>query len=104
MDFDIYKAVEDGDPDEFVDLLENVFRKKKLSGSEILGQRTHGGDSLLHVAATSGSEKIVELVASHCPFLLEAPNIKGDTAIHETTRSKKGGSGVIEGYSAISQR
>ena len=42
MNFNIYKAIEDGDPDKFFDVLEDVCKRDKLPLSEIFQQESHG--------------------------------------------------------------
>ncbi|KAK7257445.1 hypothetical protein RIF29_31434 [Crotalaria pallida] len=88
MNFELYEAVENGNEDRFVDVLEQVFADTELTLFAIFDQVTPSGDSLLHVAADLGRERIAELIAYHFPGLLFGTNIRGDTALHVAARSK----------------
>ncbi|CAL0333867.1 unnamed protein product [Lupinus luteus] len=89
MNIELYEAVENGDVDRFVEILEQVSTRKGQSLSTIFDQVTPSGDSLLHVAANLGKEQIAELISHHFPELLTRRNINGDTALHVAARSKK---------------
>ncbi|KAF7822999.1 protein ACCELERATED CELL DEATH 6-like [Senna tora] len=85
--FDLHEAVQIGDVDLFVGVLEKITSEMELCVSAIFDLVTHAGDSLLHIAAAFGKEKIVELIAYHYPKLLTKKNIKGDTALHVAARA-----------------
>ncbi|KAG4967723.1 hypothetical protein JHK82_033431 [Glycine max] len=85
---ELYNAVEDGNVDNFVGVLNQQCRKRKLSLSDIFYQVTGAGDSLLHVAAYHKGEHIAELIAHHFPELLIRRNVRGDTPLHVAVRSK----------------
>ncbi|KAI4332976.1 hypothetical protein L6164_017837 [Bauhinia variegata] len=53
----------------------------------IFDQVGNEGESLLHVAAHFGQEKITELIACHYPALLTRRNINGDTALHVAAKA-----------------
>ncbi|MED6218504.1 hypothetical protein PIB30_027159 [Stylosanthes scabra] len=88
LSFNLYKAIENGNIDKFIDELENASAKKNLPLSHILEQVTLAGESMLHVASFLGKEHITELILYHFPKLLNKRNIKGDTALHVAARSK----------------
>ncbi|KAI4332970.1 hypothetical protein L6164_017834 [Bauhinia variegata] len=89
MSFGLYEAVRKGDPDDFVEELEKSSLEKKVPLNEILDQVVgSAGESLLHVAAHFGREKIVELIAGQFPDLLLKRNVKGDTPLHVAARAK----------------
>ena len=91
MNFELYKAVENGNVDRFVDMLEQVSAENKLSLSAIFDQVIPPGDPMLHVAANMGKEHIAELILYHFPKLLNKRNIRGDTALHVAVKSKSYG-------------
>ncbi|KAI6672968.1 hypothetical protein NL676_000874 [Syzygium grande] len=82
MDPDLYKAAKDGDADKFIDALEAAFESRRLALSLIFDQVTPSGNSLLHVAASSGNEDIVELILIHFPYLVTRKNSSDDTPLH----------------------
>ncbi|KAI9071408.1 hypothetical protein K1719_046627 [Acacia pycnantha] len=89
MDYELYKVVCDKstDADKFVDVLEQVCTRNKVDLATIfLDHVTPTGDSLLHVAAQSGSEQVLCLIAFHYPKLLYKRNLKGDTPLHVAAR------------------
>ncbi|KAH1221018.1 putative ankyrin repeat protein [Glycine max] len=85
MIYELYKAVEIGNVDNFVEVL-------KQQCIEI----TLAGDSLLHVAADLGKEEITELIAHHFPELLIRRNVRGDTPLHVAVRSKNFTSTIVK--------
>ncbi|KAG4967707.1 hypothetical protein JHK87_033358 [Glycine soja] len=85
---ELYKAVEEGNVNKFLDVLEQECKQRKLNLSVIFEQVTETGDSLLHVAADKGKEKIVELICCHFPELLIRRNVRGGTPLHVAVRSK----------------
>ncbi|XP_027348199.1 protein ACCELERATED CELL DEATH 6 [Abrus precatorius] len=66
MIFELYKALESGKVDNFVDVLKQLCVK----------------------GAQMGREEIAELICNHFPKLLSRRNIRGDTALHVAVRSK----------------
>ncbi|KAG5119004.1 hypothetical protein JHK82_033424 [Glycine max] len=87
MNSEFNEAVEKGDMDNFVNVLEQVCRERNLPLSAVFDQVTWTGDSLLHVAADKGKQHIVELIADHFQELLIRRNARGDTALHVAVRS-----------------
>ncbi|CAJ1978942.1 unnamed protein product [Sphenostylis stenocarpa] len=81
-------VVENGNVDNFVDELERVCEGRKVPLKGVFDQATCAGDSLLHVAADKGRERIAELICCHFPELLIKRNVRGDTALHVAVRSK----------------
>ncbi|KAL2328238.1 hypothetical protein Fmac_021665 [Flemingia macrophylla] len=86
---ELYKAVENENVDNFVDVLGQVCERRKLPLRDIFDEVMVTGDSLLHVAAYLGREKIAELICDESPGLLTGRNIRGDTALHAAVRLKK---------------
>ncbi|XLS50533.1 hypothetical protein HN51_011210, partial [Arachis hypogaea] len=89
LSFELYKAIENGNADMFIDELEKVSAKKKLPLPDIFEQVTLAGDSMLHVASDMGKGRITELILHHFPKLLNKRNIRGDTPLHVAARSNK---------------
>ncbi|QCD87772.1 receptor-interacting serine/threonine-protein kinase 4 [Vigna unguiculata] len=86
---ELFNAVaENGNVDNFVDVLQRVCEGRKVPLNGVFDQVTCAGDSLLHVAADKGRERIVELICCHFPELLIKRNVRGDTALHVAVRSK----------------
>ncbi|KAL3714910.1 hypothetical protein ACJRO7_006761 [Eucalyptus globulus] len=85
MDCDLYEATINGDVEKFINALKQVSESRKLALSLIFDQVTPSGNSLLHVAASSGSEHVMELILFHYPYLV--------------TRKK-----LLRGYSAPCRR
>lgn len=80
---ELQEAIEKGNVNGFVNVLENLCLEKKLGLSAIFGQvMTPTGNSLLHEAAYFGKEKIAQLIGDHFPHLLTHKNKKGDTPLH----------------------
>ncbi|KAF7822996.1 protein ACCELERATED CELL DEATH 6 [Senna tora] len=89
MGMEVYEAVQNGDVDSFVTVLEKLCEERKYLGlCGIFDEVTEAGDSMLHLAADCGANKIVELIASHYPHLLTSTNIKGDTPLHVASRAR----------------
>ncbi|KAK3404680.1 hypothetical protein EUGRSUZ_K00989 [Eucalyptus grandis] len=86
MDLDLYKATENGDADKFIDALEAVSESRRLALSLTFDQVTPSGDSLLHVAARSGKEDVMELILIHFPYLVAWKNSLDDTPLHVTVQ------------------
>ncbi|XP_056171384.1 protein ACCELERATED CELL DEATH 6-like [Syzygium oleosum] len=82
MDRDLYKATIDGDADKFIDALKAVSESRELALSLIFDQVTPSGNSLLHVAASSGNDDVVELILTHFPYLVTRKNSSDDTPLH----------------------
>ncbi|KAI9100748.1 hypothetical protein K1719_024110 [Acacia pycnantha] len=89
MDYELYEVVCDKstDADKFVDVLEQVCTRNRVDLATIFFDHvTPTGDSLLHVAAQSGSEQVLCLIAFHYPKLLYKRTLKGDTPLHVAAR------------------
>ncbi|KAI6672972.1 hypothetical protein NL676_000878 [Syzygium grande] len=82
MDRVLYEATKEGDVEKFVDALEEVSESRKLALSLIFDQVTPSGNSLLHVAASSGKDDVVELILIHFPYLVTRKNSSDDTPLH----------------------
>ncbi|KAF8007965.1 hypothetical protein BT93_K1834 [Corymbia citriodora subsp. variegata] len=82
MDPELYEATKSGDADKFIDALEAVSELRKLALSQIFDQFTPSGNSLLHVAASSGKEDVMELILFHFPDLVAWKNSSDDTPLH----------------------
>ncbi|KAK3404666.1 hypothetical protein EUGRSUZ_K00973 [Eucalyptus grandis] len=85
MDRDLYEATKNGDAEKFIDALEEVSESSKLALPLIFDQVTPSGNSLLHVAASSGKEDIMKLILSHFQDLVDIvprKNFSGDTPLH----------------------
>ncbi|GAB4824956.1 hypothetical protein Ancab_007828 [Ancistrocladus abbreviatus] len=89
MDVQLYEAAatDDDDVDAFISALEKVSDQKGYALSEIFQQVSPSGNTLLHVAASHHNEKIVRLIAYHCPALIMKQNNKGDSALHLAART-----------------
>ncbi|TXG55183.1 hypothetical protein EZV62_020439 [Acer yangbiense] len=57
--------------------------------SEIFNKVSPSGNSLLHVASSSGHEEMTELIARNFPFLITKQNYEGNTALHLAVRAHK---------------
>ncbi|XP_039161006.1 protein ACCELERATED CELL DEATH 6 [Eucalyptus grandis] len=86
MDRDLYKATKNGDVEKFIDELEKVIELRKLALSLIFDQVIPSGDSLLHVAASSGNDDVVELILLHFPNTVTQRNSREDTPLHVAIR------------------
>ncbi|KAI6672962.1 hypothetical protein NL676_000868 [Syzygium grande] len=82
MNRDLYEATKEGDVEKFVDALEKVSEARELALSLIFDQVTPSGNSLLHVAASSGNDDVVELILTHFPYLVTRKNCLNDTPLH----------------------
>jgi len=67
--------------DNFVEVLNQQCRERKLSLSDIFYQFTGASDSLLHLAAYHKKEHIAALICDHFPKLLIRRNVRGDTPL-----------------------
>ncbi|XP_048137812.1 protein ACCELERATED CELL DEATH 6-like isoform X2 [Rhodamnia argentea] len=88
MDRDLYKATKEGDVEKFMDALETVSQSRELALSLIFDQVTPSGDSLLHVAASSGKENVMELILNNFPYLVTRRNSSEDTPLHVAIRTR----------------
>ncbi|KAK3404678.1 hypothetical protein EUGRSUZ_K00986 [Eucalyptus grandis] len=90
MDSDLDEATEKGDVEKFIHELEKVIESRKLALSLILNHVTPFGNSLLHVAASSGNNDVMELILLHFPNIVAQKNSSEDTllhvALHETEK------------------
>ncbi|KAI6672969.1 hypothetical protein NL676_000875 [Syzygium grande] len=82
MNRDLYEATKEGDVEKFVDALEKVSESRELALSLIFDQVTPSGNSLLHVAASSGRDDVVKLILVHFPNLVTRKNSSDDTPLH----------------------
>ncbi|KAK0588962.1 hypothetical protein LWI29_007759 [Acer saccharum] len=57
--------------------------------SEIFNKVSPSGNSLLHVASSSGHEEMTQLIACNFPFLITKQNYEGNTALHLAVRAHK---------------
>ncbi|KAL3714926.1 hypothetical protein ACJRO7_006777 [Eucalyptus globulus] len=86
MDRDLYETTKNGDVEKFIDELEKVIELRKLALSLIFDQVIPSGDSLLHVAASSGNDDVVELILLHFPNTVTQRNSWEDTPLHVAIR------------------
>ncbi|XP_054780822.1 protein ACCELERATED CELL DEATH 6-like [Prosopis cineraria] len=87
---ELYNVIRDKNAgvNQFLDVLEQLCRENQLNCETILDKATAmGGDSLLHVAAEFGREKIVELLVDH-NVSLHVRNKREDTPLHVAAKSK----------------
>ncbi|XP_039161004.1 protein ACCELERATED CELL DEATH 6-like [Eucalyptus grandis] len=89
MDHDLYKATKEGDVVEFIDALEKVIESRKLALSLILNQVTPSRNSLLHVAASSGNNDVMELILLHFPNTVAQKNSSEDTPLHVAVQDRR---------------
>lgn len=82
MDCHLYEATKEGDVQKFINALEKVIDSRKLALSLIFDQVTPSGNSMLHVAASSGREDVMELILFHYPYLVTRKNFSEDTPLH----------------------
>ena len=79
MRADYYRAITSGNVPFFH---ERAF--EDMESSSLLQIRSPRGDSVLHIAAHSGHDELVQLILSrHARPLLEHVNLVGNTALHE---------------------
>ncbi|EEF40745.1 ankyrin repeat-containing protein, putative [Ricinus communis] len=83
----LQEAMRKADADCFLDTLARISAEKRSSLSTIFGQVGPSGNSLLHVAISSGNEEIAQLIAFHFPLLIFKKDVKGDTALHFAAKS-----------------
>ena len=57
--------------------------------SEIFNKVSPSGNSLLHVASSSGHKEMTQLIARKFPLLITKQNSKGNTALHLAVRAHK---------------
>ncbi|TXG55173.1 hypothetical protein EZV62_020429 [Acer yangbiense] len=57
--------------------------------SEIFNKVSPSGNSLLHVASSSGHEQMTQLIARNFPYLVTKKNSEGNTALHLAVRAQK---------------
>ncbi|KAK3404690.1 hypothetical protein EUGRSUZ_K01004 [Eucalyptus grandis] len=82
MDRDLYEATIEGDVEKFINALKQVSESRKLALLLIFDQVTPSGNSLLHVAASSESKHVMELILFHYPYLVTRKNSLEDTPLH----------------------
>ncbi|KAJ9178612.1 hypothetical protein P3X46_010481, partial [Hevea brasiliensis] len=83
----LHESVRERNADNFIDALERISAEKKVSLSTIFNQLGPSGNTLLHMATSSGNEEISQLIAYHFPSLISKKNGAGDTALHIAARS-----------------
>ncbi|KAK3404692.1 hypothetical protein EUGRSUZ_K01007 [Eucalyptus grandis] len=94
MDRNLYQATKEGGVNNFIDALKKVIESRKLALLKIFEQVTPSGNSLLHVAASSGSNDVMELILIHFP-LIHSPHImtwknsSEDTPLHVAIQDKR---------------
>ncbi|KAJ9549251.1 hypothetical protein OSB04_021794 [Centaurea solstitialis] len=94
MDVKLYEAAKNGDVDSFIDALEKVSKENNSSLRTIFEQRTHIGNTFLHVAASRGNEDLTSFIVFNFRCLLRVKNREGNTANHEAARA--GHVGVLD--------
>lgn len=87
MDPQFYSAAAEDDADGFLDVVERLSREKNLTLAAIFDQVTPLKNTFLHVAAATGSSKIVEMIVDQHPSLAVNINSNGDTALHLAAQS-----------------
>ncbi|KAG4390417.1 hypothetical protein GLYMA_06G294200v4 [Glycine max] len=88
MIYKLYQVDEEGDADKFGEELKQQCEENKLRLPDVFDKVTLTGDSLLHVAADLGQERMVEMICDLFPVLLTRRNVRGDTPLHIAVRSK----------------
>ncbi|KAK7404981.1 hypothetical protein VNO78_06084 [Psophocarpus tetragonolobus] len=98
MSCELYKAVENGNVENLVDVLKQECKERKLGVCDIFDKVTGAGDSLLHVASYMGKEEIAELILklilSRHRKITREKNELGNTPLHEAVNG--GDLGVLE--------
>ncbi|KAI3728680.1 hypothetical protein L6452_17321 [Arctium lappa] len=94
MDVKLYEAAKNDDVDSFIDALEKVSKANNSSLLTISEQRTHIGNTFLHVAASRGNEDLTSFIVFYFRCLLRVRNREGNTANHEAARA--GHVGVLD--------
>ncbi|XP_039155546.1 protein ACCELERATED CELL DEATH 6 [Eucalyptus grandis] len=89
MDRELYEATKEGDVEKFIDALEKVSKLRKLALWQIFGQVTPSGNSLLHVAASSGNDEVMELILIDFPDLVTWKNASMDTPLHLAVQDRR---------------
>ncbi|KAK3184165.1 hypothetical protein Dsin_031451 [Dipteronia sinensis] len=83
-----FEAAFNGDLNKFpFCVIEGGYEPENLS--EIFNKLTPSGNSLLHVASSSGHEEMTQLIAHKFPFLITKQNYEGNTALHLAVRARK---------------
>ncbi|XP_050205649.1 protein ACCELERATED CELL DEATH 6-like [Mercurialis annua] len=82
MNHRLYKSAQNDNADAILDDLEWVSAQNQVSVTAIFNQLSPSGNTLLHVASSSGSRNVTELLAVHFPKLITRANFQGDTAAH----------------------
>ncbi|KAJ4831661.1 hypothetical protein Tsubulata_041537 [Turnera subulata] len=87
---DLFDAAKGDDVQHFNYVLQDVSSRKQLTTLEILERvMSPSGNSLLHVAAGSGSKEITALLCTQAPVLIQRGNFQGDTPLHFAARAGK---------------
>ncbi|XP_039161010.1 protein ACCELERATED CELL DEATH 6 [Eucalyptus grandis] len=89
MDSDLYEPTEKGDVEKFIHELQKVIESRKLALSLILNHVTPSGNSLLHVAASSGNNDVMELILLHFPNTMAQKNYSEDTSLHVAVQDQR---------------
>ncbi|KAL3714922.1 hypothetical protein ACJRO7_006773 [Eucalyptus globulus] len=89
MDRDLYEATKEGDIEKFINALEKVYESRKLALSHIFNQVTPSGNSLLHVAASSRRDYVMELILIHFPHTMTRKISLEDTPLHIAVQDKR---------------
>ncbi|KAF7848444.1 hypothetical protein BT93_L1941 [Corymbia citriodora subsp. variegata] len=89
MDRELYEATKKGNVEEFINALEKVSESRKLALSLIFYQVTPSGNSLLHVAASSGNDDVVEFILNHFPNTVTHRNSSEDTPLHVAIQDRR---------------
>ncbi|KAK2651087.1 hypothetical protein Ddye_018576 [Dipteronia dyeriana] len=83
-----FEAAFNGDLNKFpFCVIEGGYEPENLNG--IFSKVTPAGNSLLHVASSSGHEEMTRLIARNFPFLITKQNNEGNTALHLAVRAHK---------------
>lgn len=88
MDLFLFECAKEGNAAAFIEELSyHSTNSEQQPSSIILRHFTPSGNSLLHVAASSGSADIVKLLVQKFPSLITSANSQGDTALHASARA-----------------
>ncbi|KAF8044269.1 hypothetical protein BT93_A2304 [Corymbia citriodora subsp. variegata] len=89
MDRYLYEATKIGDVEKFINTLEKVAESRNLALLLIFNRVTPSENSLLHVAASSGRNDVMELILNHFPYTVTKKNSSEDTPLHIAIQDRR---------------
>ncbi|KAK1408716.1 hypothetical protein QVD17_40719 [Tagetes erecta] len=87
LKFQLFEAARNGDSEKFATI---ATQNQNQTQTTILSLRTiHRNDTLLHIAAVFGHQRLTEFIANQFPDLVNCKNFIGDTPLHVAARVGK---------------